>query len=421
MHSARVVSGLVVVLFVAGCGSSSGGTAAASATGAGGTAAGTGGAATGGAGGASAGGASAGGASAGGASGGSAGASLGGAAGSGGGTPTFADPYTVLAFDSVRISSNGADPNFQHAVAALDVHDAPFASATLVIDLASTCYPFDNWKTDKPPAGQNWPADCDAFDRNFEFTLDEPKDAMSGPPAIELVRAITPFGGPLHLEIDVTDVWNGLPGKHTLTVRIPTYSDGAGKVSGSNGGWNVTAKIDVVPGAAPRKVLAVTPLLNFSHTKDTVQADVPFTIPPGTTDARIEYRVTGHGGGLAPGNKLYPGCIGPAEEFCKRTHHLFLDGAEGATMQPWRTDCDQLCTIMHSPMFANYCGENPCGAIQSVKAPRANWCPGSLTPPIVFQPTSIATPGMHTFHHVIDGVADGGQWRVSALLIATAQ
>ena len=416
MIGARIVSWLFVAAFAAGCGSSSSAPSA-STTGAGG--------ATPGAGGSSVGGASAGGTGGlgGGAGTGTGGASAGaaGASGAGGSMPVFADPYSVLAFDAVRISSNGADPNFQHATAEIDVHGPPFASATLTIDLASTCYPFENWKTDKPPPGQTWPADCDAFDRNFEFTLDEPKDATVGPPAIELVRAITPFGGPLHLEIDVTDVFNGLPGKHTLTVRIPTYSDGAGKVSGSNGGWNVTAKIDVTPGVAPRKVLAVTPLLNFSHTKDTTQADVPFTVPAGTTDARIEYRVTGHGGGLAPGNKLYPGCIGPAEEFCKRTHHLFLDGAEAMAMQPWRTDCDQLCTIMHSTLIKDYCGENPCGAIQSVKAPRANWCPGSLTPPIAFQPMGIATPGMHTFHHVIDGVADGGQWRVSAVMIATSQ
>ena len=41
-----------------------------------------------------------------------------------------------------------------------------YAQATLIVDLASTCFPFESAAA--PPAGQNWPADCDAFDRNFD-------------------------------------------------------------------------------------------------------------------------------------------------------------------------------------------------------------------------------------------------------------
>ncbi|NUP07034.1 MAG: hypothetical protein HOW73_13350 [Polyangiaceae bacterium] len=340
----------------------------------------------------------------------------GGSGGSGGdGGAPAADPYSLPLFDDVRINSHDDQPNFQAATTDFELHDGPFASATLIVDLASTCYPFESWQDNPPPTGENWPADCDAFDRNFEFLVDEP-GADGEPPAIELVRAITPFGGPLHLEIDVTDVVNGLaPGAHTMKTTITTWSDGEGQVSGSNGGWNVTARLDVTPGTAPRKVLAMIPLYNGSQTAE-ASPNLSFTVPEGATSGRIEYRVTGHGGGQGNAD-----CIGPAEEFCKREHTVHLDGEELDVFTPWRTDCKDLCTLTHyGPESAgfDYCLENPCGAIQSVKAPRANWCPGSMTPPVVWEQGALATPGEHTLDWTIPELAEGGSWRISATYFA---
>lgn len=340
----------------------------------------------------------------------------GGAGGEGGSAPVYAPPYSITAFDNVRITSDSSQPNFQQANTEIDLHDAPFASVKLVVDLESTCYPFEKWQNNPPPDGHNWPADCDAFDRNFEFSIDDPADPATEPPGIELVRAITPFGGPLHLEVDITDVANGLPGKHSMKVVIPTWSDGAGQVSGSNGGWNVTAKIEAVPGAAPRNVLAVKPLWNGSQNKVDGPGPLPISVPDGTVSSRLEYRVTGHGGGAAG-----PGCIGPAEEFCKRTHTIRVDGAELEAIKPWRSDCEKLCTITHyGPANAgfDYCLENPCGAIQSVQASRANWCPGSMTPPFVWDAPALKVPGDHTFEWAISTVTDGGVWRISATYFA---
>lgn len=329
------------------------------------------------------------------------------------------DPFTLTPFDGTRITSDSSQPNFQHADAPTDWGAGPFASVKLVVDLGTTCFPFDNWKSDPPPDGQNWPADCDAFDRNFEFSLDDPEDASAGPPGLELVRAITPFGGPMHVEVDLTDVANGLPGPHTLRVTIPTWSDGAGQVSGSNGGWNVSAKIDVVPGPPPRRVLAVVPLYYGDQTTDTAPDPIHFAAPPATSRGRVEYRVTGHGGG-----KVDKDCIGPAEEFCDRTHAVYIDGRKFAEIEPWRDDCDQLCTVAHQGPASggfDYCMENPCGAMQSVRAPRANWCPGSVTPPFTWasdDEPALAAPGDHTFGWDIDRVAAGGLWHVSATYFA---
>src|SRR5205814_1914539 len=82
----------------------------------------------------------------------------------------------------------------------------------------------------------------------------DPPAKDGDPPAIELIRAITPFGGPLHVEADITDVLNGLPGPHRLQAYIDTWSDSAGRVSGSDGGWTVSARVKVQPGSSPRRV-----------------------------------------------------------------------------------------------------------------------------------------------------------------------
>jgi hypothetical protein len=326
-----------------------------------------------------------------------------------------AGPYEIVVFDRTRITSNSAGPNFQRADAAFELKHAPFAKVMLVADLESTCFPFESWKQNPPPAGQSWPADCDAFDRNYEITLDEPAQP-GAPPAIELVRAITPFGGPLHFETDVTDLANALAGQHTLRAAISTWPDPAGKVTGSNGGWNVSVRLAVAPGPAPRKLLAVVPLLNLVHGVTTKAAPVAFQTPPGATSGRIEYRATGHGGGAAT---IADDCLGPAEEFCLRTHTLSVDGAKVASEELWRTDCDKLCTLAHygTPGF-DYCKENPCGAIESVKASRANWCPGSVTPPLAIEGGALGKPGPHTFLYDISRVMDGGSWRLSAVYYA---
>lgn len=320
-----------------------------------------------------------------------------------------AAPYTIIAFDDARITSRGGEPNFQRITAPVDLVDGPFASVTLVVDLRSTCYPFESWQTNPPPPGHRWPADCDAFDRNFELTFDG---------EVEVVRAITPFGGPLHLEVDVTDFANGRPGAHELEAFIATWSDASGQVTGADGGWNVSARLEVVPGPPPRRVLAVIPLVNGGLGAEGPPAPVTFDVPEGTTATRLEYRATGHGGGTGDNE-----CLGPAEEFCARFHHVTIDGTEvhDDYLVPWRYDCDQLCTVAHyGPPGGgfDYCLENPCGAIQSVRAPRANWCPGSLTPPFTWDPPALRTPGPHTFAVAVDHVAPGGSWRLSAVVYA---
>ena len=319
---------------------------------------------------------------------------------------------SIPLFDAVRLSSIAEDEHFQSAEQAFDFGAGPFAKVTFIVDLATTCYPTTQWQKDPPPEGQNYSPSCDAFDRNFEFTLDEPKKDGDAP-AFELIRAITPFGGPLHMETDITDLANAHPGKHTVKTFIATWSDAMGQVTGSRGGWNVSAHIELETGTAPRKVLAAIPLFNGNLEPKQLAFEAPFTLPAGTKKMRIDLRATGHGGGEDPL------CFGPAEEFCNRPHRVSIDDKALPTLSIYRDDCAKLCTHVTGDGFnAEHCKENPFGAIQSVEAPRAGWCPGSLVDPHSFEFPVNGGGKPHTFKYGLDAIAEGGSIRSSAVVYA---
>lgn len=320
-----------------------------------------------------------------------------------------AAPFELRPFAEVGIGSeNGAGwEETGQAERDLDWGVGPFAAVTLRVDLASSCFPFEAWADHPPPVGQSWPASCDAFDRNFDV------DLVDAATAFNVAHAITPFGGPEHLELDLTDLANARPGAHRLRVRIESYSDPAGKVTGSNAGWTVSASVAVVPGPAPRAVLVASPLFALRLGPGDPPAVATFVVPAGARAGRIEYRASGHGQGARDA-----GCIGPADEFCTRRHLIRVDDVEVDTIEPHRDDCQSLCTVAHygaPDQGFDFCAENPCGAIASVRAPRANWCPGSMTPPEVWNGfTAFTVPGVHTFSTEIASIGQGGSWLVSA-------
>lgn len=328
------------------------------------------------------------------------------------------DPYKIELFNRTRINSRGEYngkkyENVRKATKEFEIKKGTYEKVELVVALRTTCYPFEQWKDDPRPSGHNWPPNCDAYDRNFEFTMTPVvPEGDPQPTGFELVRAITPFGGPMDFRIDVTHLANTKPGKHTMRVNIGTWADGKGKVSGANGGWYVSAYLDVKPGPNRQRVIDVISLFNTNYKdQEGKQQEVKFTLPEGTRKTVLEYRVTGHGGGA-----MDQACIGHADEFCKRTHRLFADGKEFQNFIPWRSDCKKFCTRIQT-MFGERCKENPTGSIRSVEAPRANWCPGSLTSPILREIPAFQKPGEHTFGYLVEKVAKGGSWRVSATLI----
>jgi hypothetical protein len=330
-------------------------------------------------------------------------------------------PFTIEALARARIGSENSTgwPDVGEAYADFDWKQGPFAAVKLVVDLDTTCYPFETWGANPPPPGQNVPADCDAFDRNFSAFIDDGV-AAAPPVPFEIMHAITPFGGPEHLEIDLTDLANARPGKHSMRVELVSYSDTAGQSTGSNNGWTVSARFEVTPGDAPRRVLAAIPLYAGEVKMGDAWPVISFDAPAGTASGRLEYRTSGHGQGA-----MGAGCIGPAEEFCDRHHRISIDGTPTLDIHPWRYDCGSLCTLEHHGPFGpfvnglDYCRENPLGLPASVRASRANWCPGSMTTPYSWPDIpALAVPGPHTFSFEVSEILAGGSWMVSAIYYA---
>lgn len=326
----------------------------------------------------------------------------------GGSTGAMGEPLQIPVFDHAWLSSFDSS---QTVDADIDLGEGPFASVRLVVDLESPCFPFSKWQDDPPPAGHNWPASCDAFDRIANVVADADGDE----PAFELLRAVTPFGGPLTTEVDLTDWANARPGTHALRGFVSTWADAAGQVSGAEGGWFLSARLEVVPGPAPRTVLAAIPLFRGDVNARSGTVSLPLQLPAGTSSARIDYLVSGHGGG-----PVGPDCVGPADEFCRREHTLRFDDTELGSFQPWREDCARLCTIVADEWSWDYCAENPCGAIASVQAPRANWCPGSPVGVMTIDLAALATAGPHVFELDIAGIGEGGVWPTSVVAYAYA-
>lgn len=329
------------------------------------------------------------------------------------------DPYTITLFDKETIHSTGK-VNVRTIKTTFKLRHTTYAKAGFFIDLESPCYPLDNPNWNNIPQGHRWPPACDAYDRNMNSTWFPPKKEGDTAPGFDLVRAITPFGGPMKVGVNITDLVNAMAKKHplgsehTFQLHISTYADGKGQVSGSKGSWIVSARIELTPGTPPKNVLDAIPLVNESYKhNDGSTVEKEFSIPEGTKSTKLVYSTTGHGGGTADAN-----CIGHADEFCKRSHRVFVDGKQAKLVIPWRNDCSNFCTEVSHPRNPSFkiCKENPCGSKASVRAPRANWCPGTTTYPYTWSFPEWNAPGKHTFGYSVANVAKGGSWKTSAIL-----
>ena len=91
-----------------------------------------------------------------------------------------------------------------------------------------------------------FPAQCDRFDRLMYFEVDPAPDGdASAAPGLQVLRAITPYGGPLEKTVDITDFANTRPGPHSLRSFLGTWVDDQGQVSGSDGGYFMSVTIHV--------------------------------------------------------------------------------------------------------------------------------------------------------------------------------
>jgi Peptide-N-glycosidase F, C terminal len=244
-----------------------------------------------------------------------------------------------------------------------------------------------------PPAGQNWPTDCDPYDRLAQVSLADP-----GKTAMFVLDAVTSFGGSAMWTQDVTDYASLLSGKHTYRVEIDTYSDSQGLVTGTASSHDVTVSILLTPGPPPHDVLLAVPLLRSDITgggdAGEPMLSAKLDAPSGATQARFDYFTSGHG---ANGPEM------ECDEFCPKQNDVTLDGKSVYAKTP-TSNCSDNCThqsisgsISCAGMTFDYvCQQNPDACPPSATAPRSNWCPSQIISPIAIPLPVTALDGAHT-------------------------
>jgi hypothetical protein len=224
---------------------------------------------------------------------------------------------------------------------------------------------------------------------------------------IELIRFVTPYGGPATYEVDVTALAPLLHGRQTIRGFISTY--------GAKPSWTLSLSLTyTAEGVGQRRPVFARHLFLHAH----VSAEQPWLralidIPENLDQPRLRLLTTGHAtDGLAQ------------HEFSSCPHVLRIDGQEVARWRPWSEAGGPLRD--RNPMA----GRSVVGGreIRSSDFDRTGWHPGMEVTPLVI-PLPELTPGEHRVELQIldirpqgppapDGKRHHGYWAVSAIVIA---
>ena len=225
------------------------------------------------------------------------------------------------------------------------------------------------------------PTHCDPLARVATVRL-----GVDGGGELELLRAVTPFGGNAEWTEDVTDLAPLFTWSHPVSVTLDT----------AEGAWEVDLSIVFEPGPPPREVRQVVPLFDqadYRTASDVIALLV--RMPTGVSTAAVRYRFTGH-------STTGTGC----DETCERTASISIDRTPRLELTPWRTDC------------ASFVAASPLGDPAVVSLARAGWCPGDLVRTGVSDVSPWLTGLDLLFDMEIPGVdPTTGSWRVSAVLV----
>jgi GLPGLI family protein len=240
-------------------------------------------------------------------------------------------------------------------------------------------------------------------------------------PLIELMRFYTPFGVKQYNTIqlkdktwadnvlyrqDISELRSLLSGKEVyIGINIGNYDKGGHKVSA-----NITIHEEEESKAVATQVLPLFCTNNimemagqeygtmFNNDKG---LEVSFKLEKPMKHAQLRYIATGHGGWEN------------GDEFVPKKNTLFLDGKETFSFTPWRQDCGSY--RLSNPASGNF----PNG-LSSSDYSRANWCPGTVTNPILIDLGDLEA-GTHTLQLKIpQGAPEGSSfsaWNVSGVLI----
>ena len=241
-------------------------------------------------------------------------------------------------------------------------------------------------------------------------------------PPIELMRFFTPFGvGNFNEKRPINNYnWEKqVVYKQEITDLIPKQEDEVwiGVFIGNydKGGHIVSLELDVYPGenkTDSTKINYIQPLFstvnvmeaegqNYGKLFRTDTLKMEFEIPENTSDLKLLYTSTGHGGWET------------GDEFIPKLNQIFIDDKEIFKIIPWRTDCATY--RLYNPASGNFSN-----GISSSDLSRSNWCPGMLTPQEIVYLQNIKS-GKHTLKVIIDQGENQGNafshWQVSGVLV----
>ena len=185
--------------------------------------------------------------------------------------------------------------------------------------------------------------------------------------AIEIARAITPYGQGVVLWFDVSDYRPLLTDSVHLNSRACGYSNG----------WEVTTDFYFIEGIPPLRPYKVTNLWNgtwpYGNTGNPIDSHLqPITLQVDTQSVYEKVRLitTGHGFGCFPNQNV--------AEFYDVTHQLLING-NSKLQRLWRSDCGR------NPLYP----QGAPGYFSTWFYKRANWCPGSYVTPHDFNATDL--------------------------------
>ncbi|TGD56879.1 GLPGLI family protein [Flavobacterium humi] len=240
-------------------------------------------------------------------------------------------------------------------------------------------------------------------------------------PLLELMRFFTPFGVKQYNTIQLKNkAWqDSVYYRQDISEMLPALSNqevwiGMSIGNYDKGGHKASLNISIHPEEDSKpKSSWLLPLFNTNNVMEMAGQEyatmfdsekgleVTFEVPEGLKNIQLRYTATGHGGWEN------------GDEYLPKKNTILLDGAAVFAFTPWRTDCGSY--RLSNPASGNF----PNG-LSSSDYSRSNWCPGTVTNPILIDLGNLS-PGKHTMQIKIpQGAVEGtsfSSWNISGCLI----
>lgn len=238
------------------------------------------------------------------------------------------------------------------------------------------------------------PSPASQPEQNYPSTTVAPNGAE-----VEIMRFVTPFGGPATFTADLTAFAPLLEGETSLRVWISTWKNPA---------WRVTLKLDyTTAGVGYRRPEWAKPIFNGEITAEQSSLKTTITVPEGLARPRLHLLSTGHATDGMGG-----------DEFISRSHVIRIDGVEVARWRPWSEDGGPLRRM--NPTSGRMTIDDR--ELWASDLDRSGWHPGLLVEPTRI-PLPELTAGPHEIELRIENIrpkdqSGYGYWRVSGIVVA---